>query len=79
MNDAFSRYLDQRNFTAAQIQFVKQILNYFIEKGRFNKGELWERPFTDMHSQGPHGLFKEQEILGLVQVIDDINGKAVGI
>ena len=39
-------------------------------------GALYEPPFTDLHAEGPEGLFAEPDIDALVHIIRSINTNA---
>lgn len=39
-------------------------------------GALYEPPFTDLHTEGPEGLFTEPDIDELVHIIRGINNNA---
>jgi type I restriction enzyme R subunit len=72
--EAFSRYLDDKNFTADQIRFINYIIDHLTSRGTFEKRLLYEPPFTYLNSQGIDGMFKDEGIIeGILRVIERIN------
>jgi type I restriction enzyme R subunit len=45
---AFGALLDEKTFTAAQIEFVNLIVNHITEQGMTLPSLLYESPFTDL-------------------------------
>ncbi|NJK58612.1 MAG: DEAD/DEAH box helicase family protein [Pleurocapsa sp. SU_5_0] len=71
---AFAKYLEANNFTANQIRFVENIIDYLTQNGVMNPGLLYESPFTDVHSSGLDGVFNDDEadkIVGLVRSFNE--------
>ena len=66
-------------FSADQIAFINQVLDYLGRKGYMETGALLEQPFTDLHYRGPYGLFPDRHVDRIVSIIDTINGKAVAV
>ncbi len=58
---AFARYLEDSNFSANQIRFVENIIDYLTQNGVMNPGLLYEPPFTDIHQAGLDGVFADEE------------------
>jgi type I restriction enzyme, R subunit len=58
---SFAKYLKGGNFTANQIRFVENIIDYLTQNGVMNPGLLYESPFTDLHSSGLDGVFNDDE------------------
>lgn len=78
VSEAFSAFLSdpKRTLTAAQTNFVRQIVDYLTRQGVMEIAALYEPPFSDHHAQGPEGLFPEQDIDTLVHIIQGINTNA---
>jgi type I restriction enzyme R subunit len=78
VSDAFSTFLGDRSrpLTSAQANFVRQIVDYLTRQGVMEIGALYEPPFTDLHAEGPEGLFAEPDIDALVHIIRSINTNA---
>ncbi len=74
--EKFSRYLDDKTFTADQITFVGYIIDQLTQKGVVSVGELYDRPFTDLHSQGIDGVFDDSksadQLIGLIKEVNQV-------
>jgi type I restriction enzyme, R subunit len=70
---AFSQYLENGQFTANQIRFIENIIDYLTRNGIMDLGLLYEAPFTNFHSAGIDGLFNPQEADRLIDIIESFN------
>ena len=75
---AFSAFLDEKNFTATQIEFVNLIVNHLTEQGVMSANLLYESPFTDLAPTGPDGLFSAAQLDQLVEVLHQVEAAALG-
>ena len=73
---AFDRYLDSTAFNSRQIQFINQIIDYLTQNGVMDPRMLFEHPFTNISSEGPSGLFTEEDATKIVKIIRSINVNA---
>ena len=70
---AFAKYLEAGNFSANQIRFVENIIDYLTQNGVMNPGLLYESPFTDIHSSGLDGVFNDDEADEIVALVRSFN------
>lgn len=63
------------NFTAAQTQFLNNIVEYITHNGHLDIGELYEPPFTNYHENGLDGVFEGEISDQLVAIIKNINSQ----
>ena len=70
---AFAKYLAVNNFTANQIRFVENIIDYLTQNGVMNPGLLYEPPFTDLHYEGLDGMFDEDDADAIIAQIGVFN------
>ncbi|MBD2261137.1 DEAD/DEAH box helicase family protein [Pseudanabaena sp. FACHB-2040] len=70
---AFSRYLEGGNLSANQIRFVETIIDYLTQKGVMDLGQLYEAPFSDFHSDGLDGVFKDADADQIITIIRSFN------
>ncbi len=70
---AFSRYLENTYFTANQIRFVEQIIDFLTQQGTMEPHLLYEPPFTDLHSEGLDGLFQDEDADNIITIITSFN------
>ncbi|MEB3310736.1 MAG: DEAD/DEAH box helicase family protein [Snowella sp.] len=79
--EAFNKYLTGNNFTANQIRFVEEIIDYLTQRGIMNPGLLYEPPFTNIHDEGLDGLFSTDDadqIWNLVRSFNETVGATFG-
>ncbi|MEA5535853.1 DEAD/DEAH box helicase family protein [Crocosphaera sp. XPORK-15E] len=74
--DAFARYWEDSNFSANQIRFVENIIDYLTQNGVMNPGLLYESPFTDIHHEGLDGVFNDDQADEIVTLVKVFNQKA---
>ncbi|MBV8522231.1 MAG: hypothetical protein JOY71_08905, partial [Acetobacteraceae bacterium] len=65
-----------RGLTAHQLEFVDMIVDHLTERGAMDPRLLYESPFTDVDPLGVAGVFKEAEVVQLVQILRDVQGRA---
>ncbi|WP_099239316.1 DEAD/DEAH box helicase family protein [Synechococcus sp. BDU 130192] len=70
---AFSRYLENTQFTANQIRFVEQIIDLLTQQGTVEPRLLYEPPFTELHHEGLDGLFGDDDADNIVSIIRSFN------
>jgi len=75
---AFSAFLDEKTFTATQIEFVNLIVNHLTEQGVMSANLLYESPFTDLAPTGPDGLFDAAQVDRLLAVLREFEAAASG-
>ena len=71
---AFSRYLDDKTFTADQIRFVDHIINHLTIRGIMDAELLYEQPYTDIHEAGLDGVFPDEadNLLGILGRLNQV-------
>lgn len=74
--DAFAEVLAGQNLTANQIDFISLIIDHLTERGAMDPRRLYESPFTDMDDQGVSGLFPQAVVQRIVQVLNEVRGRA---
>ena len=70
---SFARYLEGNNFSANQIRFVENIIDYLTQNGVMDPGLLYEPPFTDLHHQGLDGVFEDDDADRIVAIVRSFN------
>lgn len=73
---AFDRYLDTTSFGSRQIEFINQVIDHLTENGVMEPSLLFEHPFTNVHPEGPAGLFSDDEAKNIVEILTTINANA---
>ena len=59
---AFSSLVEAGTATASQLQLIEEIVQHLTEHGAMPAARLYESPFTDIHAQGPDGVFDAQRV-----------------
>lgn len=74
--EAFSRFLDDRAYNRAQIDFVWVVVTHLTEAGVMDADRLYEAPFTDHAHHGPEDLFSGSDVDDLVGALNGIRATA---
>lgn len=73
---AFADFLVGRNLNANQIEFVNLIIEHLTERGAMDPRRLYESPFTDFDAQGVSGVFPQDDVQYIVQLINEVGRRA---
>ncbi len=60
------------NLTGKQLEFLTLLKEYIIERGRLEKKNLIESPFTQLHPRGIRGIFSPAEIDEIVNLTKEL-------
>ncbi len=71
--EAFSEFLEKGNLTADQMTFINNIIDSLEKNGIIDKGMLFDPPFTNLHDNGPLGLFPEDDAKKIFSIVDRLN------
>jgi type I restriction enzyme R subunit len=63
---------DHTTYTALQIRFLQTLRTFILQRGRVERRDLVDSPFTQLHPQGIRGVFP-------AQAIDEVIGFAQGL
>lgn len=74
---AFSEFINGTTATPNQIEFINLVVQELTQTGVMDSSRLFESPFTDLNAQGPIGIFPPAKVQAMVQVLDEIRGRAV--
>ena len=70
---AFDKFIKiHNNLSSNQIEFMNVLKKYLIDKGKIEKKDLINPPFTQLHPQGILGVFSPKEIEEIITVIQRI-------
>lgn len=76
--EAFSQFLDSKQYNEQQIRFIQRIIDHLTHNGIIDPGMLYEPPFTAEHFEGVDGVFGDGDVERIFAVVDNINANAVG-
>lgn len=74
---AFDHYLSDSTFSTNQIRFVQSVVEHLTANGMMEVARLYEPPFTDDAPQGPDMIFTDEQVDGIVAILDDVRGRAL--
>lgn len=73
VTQVFDEFIKQHNnLSNNQIEFMTVLKKYLIDKGKIEKKDLINPPFTQLHPQGILGVFSPKEIEEIITVIQRI-------
>ena len=79
VNAAFGKFINKPSLNAAQIRFLNLVIQYLSTNGVVEAKKLFESPFTDIANNGLLGVFSVKEANEVVELIDNVNRKAVAV
>ncbi len=79
VNAAFGKFINNPSLNAAQIRFLNLVIQYLTINGAVDTDNLFRSPFTDIADNGLLGVFNQQEAKEVVELIDNVNRKAVAV
>ncbi len=65
------KFIETHTLNSNQIEFIKAIKHYVLEKKDIERKDLMENPFTKFHKMGIMGMFKGSQMNELVEIIDN--------
>lgn len=74
--EAFAGFIAGKNLNGNQIEFINLIIDHLTERGAMDPRRLYESPFTDFDDQGVSGVFPQADVQRIVQVLNDVRGRA---
>lgn len=75
--EAFSEFLSHGPLSSVQIQFVNDLIRQLTLDGKVNPEMLFEQPFTKFHQEGIAGVFPLDTSKKIIEIVKDVNGRAV--
>jgi type I restriction enzyme R subunit len=65
--------------TARQTQFVQMLVNHISRYGKLETEQLYEAPFTSLHSKGIDGMFEDDnQVAELIAIVSSFNQPQTG-
>ena len=61
---------------AHQHDFVEMVIDHLTARGVMDPRLLYESPFIDLDPLGVAGVFGEGEVVELIQILRDVQGRA---
>jgi type I restriction enzyme R subunit len=73
---AFDTFIEGRKLTSHQHEFVDMVIDHLTARGVMDPRLLYESPFTDLDPLGVAGVFAEGDVVKLIQILRDVEGRA---
>ena len=73
---AFAGFLDEKRYTANQIEFVSLLIDDLTELGVVESRRFYESPHTDLSPQGPDALFEADDSSRILEVVAEVRSRA---
>jgi type I restriction enzyme R subunit len=70
--EALGEFLDEKRYSANQIEFVSLIIDELTEHGVVEARRFYESPFTDISPHGPDALFEADDVDRLITAVDEV-------
>lgn len=70
---AFSKFINDYQLNAVQIQFLDTIKKFITTNGKIEPSKLYDAPFKNYHSMGIDGVFTEQQADVIFKIVEDFN------
>ncbi|HUP70053.1 MAG TPA: DEAD/DEAH box helicase family protein [Acidimicrobiales bacterium] len=74
--ELFAGFLDDKRYSANQIEFVNLVIDELTENGVIEPRRFYESPFTDLSPQGPDALFETGDVDRLLEVVAEVRRRA---
>jgi type I restriction enzyme, R subunit len=74
---AFGAFQNGKTFTAVQLRFINDVIDYVVHNGTLEVDLLYQSPFNSIAPGGPEVLFPEKDIDTMVTAIRSVNATAV--
>jgi len=71
VSNAIQNFIQEHtNLTTRQIEFLNLLKDYIIDRGKIEKRDLIQAPFTVIHPKGIRGVFSQKEINDIVKLTE---------
>ncbi|MDJ0391080.1 DEAD/DEAH box helicase family protein [Roseomonas sp. E05] len=74
---AVAAFIEGRTLSANQLEFIQIIIENLTRTGVVDPGRLYEAPYTRLSAKGVEGVFREAEVVALIDLLDEVRRRAV--
>ncbi len=74
--EAFAEFLDDKTYSASQIDFVNLIIDDLSQHGVIEARRFYESPYTDLAPRGPDDLFPHDDLARLIDTLAAVRARA---
>ncbi|MFC2152891.1 type I restriction-modification enzyme R subunit C-terminal domain-containing protein, partial [Bacteroidota bacterium] len=73
VSKAIDQFIQQHTYlTTRQLEFINLLRDYIIERGKIQKRDFIQAPFTVIHPQGIRGIFSPKEIEEIIVLTENL-------
>ncbi len=73
VSNAIDQFIQEHTYlTVRQLEFINLLRDYIIERGKIQKRDLIQAPFTVIHPQGIRGIFSPKEIEEIIVLTENL-------
>ena len=73
VTNAFDQFITEHtNLNSRQLEFLRLLKDFIIEREKVEKRDLIQSPFTIIHPQGIRGVFRPAEIDEILQLTEQL-------
>ncbi len=69
----FADFINRDGINAEQMNFIDTLINFLTINGTIDKAMLFDRPFTDINQNGVMGVFKDEDAIKIISILDGFN------
>jgi type I restriction enzyme R subunit len=69
----FADFINRDVINAEQMNFIYTLINFLTINGTIDKTMLFDRPFTDINQNGVMGIFKDEDAIKIISILDGFN------
>ncbi|WP_419909610.1 DEAD/DEAH box helicase family protein [Candidatus Poriferisodalis sp.] len=73
---AFSKFLDDKRYSANQIRFVEMVIEYLAVNGTIDERRVYDSPFTSVAPQGPELLYGSSDADEFFEIVKHFHNTA---
>ncbi|WP_419854638.1 DEAD/DEAH box helicase family protein [Candidatus Poriferisodalis sp.] len=73
---AFSKFLDDKRYSANQIRFVEMVIDYLTDNGTIDPGRIYDSPFISVAPQGPELLYSPSDADEFFEIVKHFHNTA---
>jgi type I restriction enzyme, R subunit len=73
IRSTFGAFVSVHHLSAAQIEFMDLMIDHLSENGVLDPARLYDSPFTDIHQHGVGGLFREADVISLIDIVQSFH------
>jgi type I restriction enzyme R subunit len=74
---ALAGFMEGKALTGSQIEFIQILIENLTSAGIVDPSRLYEPPYTRFSGKGVEGVFREADVVQLIEILDDVRVRAI--